>query len=65
MLALSGNAFAKKKKASPFGNMGGSGFGSFQNQQEKSTVEDEYIQKANSNTDGEGFTEYEDVTDES
>lgn len=58
-------SFSKEKKASPFGNMGGNAFGGgFQNQQNKSTVEDDYNKKASANTDNEGFTEYEDVTEE-
>ena len=58
-------SFTKEKKASPFGNMGGNSFGGgFQNQQNNSTVKDDYNQKASANTDNEGFTEYEDVTDE-
>lgn len=57
-------SFAKKKKASPFGNMGGNGFGGFQNQQQSSTVEEDYNKKASANTDSEGFTEYVDVTED-
>lgn len=58
------DSFTKQKKTSPFGNMGGAGFGGFQNQQSESTVEDDYNKKASAHTDSEGFTEYEDVTEE-
>tara|TARA_B100000809_G_C15098926_1_gene516126 strand:- start:866 stop:1636 length:771 start_codon:yes stop_codon:yes gene_type:complete len=57
-------SFTKEKKASPFANMGGRHFGGGdQNQQSKSNVEDAYNKKASTNTDSEGFTEYEDVTE--
>lgn len=56
-------SFKKNEKSSPFGNMGGFGNG-FQNQKHKSTVEEDYNKKASANTDDEGFTEYEDVTNE-
>jgi hypothetical protein len=48
-------SFSKEKKTSPFA-------GDTQNKQNNSTVEDDYNKKASTNTDSEGFTEYEDVT---
>ena len=58
-------SFTKEKKTSPFGNMGDNAFGGgFKNQQPNSNAEDDYNKKASVNTDSEGFTEYEDVTDE-
>jgi hypothetical protein len=57
-------SFTKEKKTRPFGNMRGNNFGGgTQNQQNNSTVEDDYNKKASTNTDSEGFTEYEDVTE--
>jgi len=53
------DSFKNEQKKSPFGNMGG-----FQNQQNNSTVEDDYLKKSTTNVDEEGFTEYEDVTEE-
>lgn len=53
-------SFKKEQKKSPFGNMGGSPFG----QQKQPSFEDDYSKKASMNTDDDGFTEYEDVTEE-
>jgi len=49
----------KDKSKSPFG-----GFANFQNQQTTNDTQSDYNEKASINVDNEGFTEYEDVTDQ-
>ncbi len=58
------SSFSKPETKNPFGGFGQ--FGSFQggNQQKESSSQVDYDQKVSVNTDSEGFTEYEDVTDE-
>ncbi len=50
------DSFSEPKKQNPFGG--------FQNQQNSSSIEDEYTQKSSENVDDNGFTDYEDVTEE-
>lgn len=58
------SSFAKPENKSPFG--GFNQFGGFQgdDRQEVNSSQAEYDKKASVNMDSEGFTEYEDVTDE-
>ena len=58
------SSFSKPKNANPFG--GFNQFGGFQsgNQQDNNSSQAEYDKKSSISTDSEGFSEYEDVTDQ-